>query len=343
LRTVCFGEIMLRLSPPGFGRFEQAASFDAYYGGAEANVAVALAELGTESAYVTRLPGHAIGEAAICELRRWGVDTRFIARGGERLGIYFCERGASDRPPKVIYDRAGSAFALSQSGDYDWDTILEGAGWFHFTGITPALGENIAKICSDAVAAAKQRGITVSCDVNYRRALWPADKAGAVLAELLSQTDVCIINEEHAGLLFSIKAEKPGGGDAISFDSAAYVAGQVAQRFGCSKVAVTIRRTISASENRFAAVLYDRDTNCACSSRIYELLIVDRVGGGDAFSAGLIWSLQKDIPCGDTVEFAAVEFAAAACALKHTIEGDMNHVSESEVRTLAFGSGRSER
>lgn len=338
MKTVCFGEIMLRLSPPGFKRFEQAASFDAYYGGAEANVAVSLAELGAESAYVTRLPEHAIGEAAICELRRWGVDTRFIVRGGERLGIYFCERGASNRPPKVIYDRAGSAFALSRPGDYDWDAILAGADWFHFTGITPALGENIAEICSDAVSAAKQRGITVSCDVNYRRALWQADKAGAVLAELLLQTDVCIINEEHAGLLFGIKAEKPDGDDAISFDSAAYVAGQVSQRFGCSKVAVTIRRTISASDNRFAAVLHDRDTNRACRSRIYELRIVDRVGGGDAFSTGLIWSLQKGIPCGD-----AVEFAAAACALKHTIEGDMNHVSESEVRTLAFGTGRSER
>lgn len=338
MKTVCFGEIMMRLTPPGFERFEQASSFDAYYGGAEANVAVSLASFGAESVHITRLPDHAIGEAVICELRRWGVDTRHIARGGERLGLYFCERGASHRPPKVIYDRAGSAFAQSSSGDYDWDAILDGAGWFHFTGITPALGENIAAICSDAVTAAKQRGITVSCDVNYRRALWPADKAGEVLAKLLSQTDVCIINEEHAGLLFGIKAEKSGVDDAISFDSAAYVAEQMSHKFGCGKVAVTIRRTISASDNRFTAVLYDRDTNNAYRSRIYDLRIVDRVGGGDAFSAGLILSLQNGDPCGD-----AVEFAAAACALKHTIEGDMNHVSESEVRTLAFGSGRSER
>lgn len=338
MKTVCFGEIMLRLSPPGYERITQAKSFDAYYGGAEANVAVGLAELGAQSVFITRLPENDVGQAAVCELRRWGVDTRHIVRAGERIGIYFCERGASQRPPKVIYDRAGSAFAGSRPDDYSWDAILEGAGWLHFSGITPALGDGIAEICSQAIAVARQRGIAVSCDVNYRRALWPAEKAGAVLANLLSRVDVCIINEEHASLLFGIREEKPGGGDEISFDTAAQVAEKMSRRFGCAKTAVTIRRTLSASDNRFAAVLYDMTQNRAFSSRIYDIHIVDRVGGGDAFCAGLLYGLQTGMPHGD-----AVEFAAASCALKHTVEGDTSHASESEIRALAFGAGRSER
>lgn len=338
MKTVCFGEIMLRLSPPGYERFTQATSFDAYYGGAEANVAVALSEMGGESVYVTRLPEHTLGDAAVCELRRWGVDTSRIVRGGERIGIYFCERGASSRPPKVIYDRASSAFALSNPDDYNWDSILEGAGWLHFSGITPALSGELSQICSNALDAARKRGITVSCDVNYRRALWSAEKAGTVMVKLLSRVDVCVINEEHAGLLFGIKEEKAGSGDEISFETASRVAEKVSRRFGCAKTAVTIRRTISASDNRFAAVLYDLEENKSYNSRVYDLHIVDRVGGGDAFCAGLIYSLQKGTPCSDSIEFAA-----AACALKHTVEGDMNHASADEIRALAFKSGRSER
>ncbi|HPT85513.1 MAG TPA: sugar kinase [Bacillota bacterium] len=336
MKTVCFGEIMLRLSPPGYGRIAEAKSFDAYYGGAEANVAVVLAQMGIKSVYVTRLPENELGNAAAGELRRWGVDTRHIVRGGERIGVYFYERGAGSRQPKVIYDRAGSAFAMSQPEDYDWDKILDGAGWLHFSGITPALGENLTKVCKSAISAAKDRGITVSCDVNYRRALWGADKAGEVMAGILPYADVCVINEEHAGLLFGIKEERPD--DGIYLDASARVAQALSQRFGCGKVAVTIRRTLSADKSRFAAVLYDKASGSASCSKIYDLEIIERIGGGDAFCAGLIYALESCMP-----NDYAVQFAAAACAIKHSILGDFGAMPVAEIRALADGAGRSER
>ena len=335
MRVICFGEIMLRLSPPGYQRFIQASDFEAHYGGGEANVAVSLAMFGADSAFVTRLPAHEIGQAAVNELRRWGVDTSLIARGGSRVGIYYCEKGASQRASKVIYDRAGSAVSQASACNFDWDKIFDGADWFHFTGITPALGDNVAAICLDACKAAKSRGVVISCDLNYRKKLWSNEKAGKVMDGLLRYVDLCIANEEDADMVFSIKAE---GVDvergAVSGDAYVSVARQLSARFGCAKVAVTLRGSISASDNTWSGMLYDRVTDRAVFSHPYNLHIVDRVGGGDSFGAGLIWSLL-----GGKSDAEAIEFAAAASALKHTVEGDMNLVSLEEVQALASGGG----
>ena len=332
-KTVCFGELMLRLAPEGYLRFTQADTFGATYGGGEANVAVSLANYGTPATYVTKLPQNDIGQAAVNSLRRFGVDTSEIVRGGPRVGIYFLEKGASQRPSKVIYDRAGSSIALATKEDFDWKSILEGADWFHFTGITPALGDNVAEITLDAVKTAKEMGLTVSCDLNYRKNLWSKAKAGEVMAQLMPYVDVCIANEEDAGDVFAIHAE---GTDItsgkLSHDGYISVAKQLSDRFGFAKVAITLRESISASDNNWAAMLYCNGE--ACFSKKYPIHIVDRVGGGDSFGAGLIYGLKSNMSDAD-----ALEFAVAASCLKHTIEGDYNMVSVDEVKKLAGGDG----
>ena len=338
-RIVCFGEIMLRLAPEGYLRFVQAEKFGAVYGGGEANVAVSLANYGMDAAFVTKLPAHEIGQAAVNSLRRFGVDTSKIVRGGERVGIYYNEKGASMRPSKVIYDRAYSAISMAQPEDFDWDSILEGADWFHFTGITPALGDNVAAICLDAVKACKAKGIPVSCDLNFRKKLWTSEKAGQVMGELCRYVDLCIANEEDAGDVFGIKAAATDvNSGKLNAEGYKDVAKQLADRFGFSHVAITLRTSISANDNNWAAMLYDgKDYHF---SKEYPIHIVDRVGGGDSFGAGLIYALLSGKESQDVIEFAV-----AASALKHTIEGDMNMVSVAEVENLlkSGGSGRIQR
>ena len=249
-RIVTFGEIMLRLAPEGYYRFCQANSYGATYGGGEANVAVSLANFGMDAAFVTKLPAHDIGQAGVNALRQFGVDTKFIARGGDRFGIYFIEKGASQRPSKVIYDRAGSSISQDTVADFDWDAIFEGAEWFHFTGITPALGDNVAEICKVACEKAKAKGITVSCDLNYRKKLWTREKAGKVMGELMNYVDVCIANEEDASDVFGIKAADTDiTGGKLNHEGYKSVAKQLSDRFGCKKVAITLRSSISANDN----------------------------------------------------------------------------------------------
>ncbi len=338
-KAVTFGEIMLRLAPEGYYRFIQAETFGATYGGGEANVAVSLVNYGIDASFVTKLPKHEIGQAAINSLRRFGVDTQFITRGGERVGIYFLEKGASQRPSKVIYDRAGSAIATATKKDFKWDEIFEGVDWFHFTGITPALGDDVAEICMDACKAAKDRNITVSCDLNYRNKLWSKEKAGEVMGRLCKYVDVCIANEEDASDVFGIKAANTDiNAGKVDHEGYKDVAKQLADRFGFSKVAITLRGSISASDNNWAAMMFDG--NEYFFSKSYKMHIVDRVGGGDSFGAGLIYSSMMDYSPQDIIEFAT----AASC-LKHTIEGDFNQVSVDEVKKLAGGdaSGRVQR
>ncbi|MGD0236397.1 MAG: sugar kinase [Syntrophorhabdales bacterium] len=338
-RIVCFGEIMLRLAPPGYLRFEQAHSFDIVYGGGEANVAVSLANYGLDASFVTKVPANPIGQAAINEMRRYGVDTRFMQKGGERLGIYFLEKGASQRPSKVVYDRKFSAISQAQKKDFDWQAIFAGADWFHFTGITPALGDNVAEAALEACATAKAAGLTVSCDLNFRKNLWSSEKAGKVMATFMSQVDICIANEEDAEKVFGIRAtDSDITGDVLSHKGYEAVARQLKDRFGFQIVAITLRGSISASDNNWAAMLYKNGEYYF--SRNYPIHIVDRVGGGDAFAAGLIYAFLNGYADKD-----ALEFAVAASCLKHSIEGDENHVTVDEVRTLMAGdaSGRVQR
>ncbi len=332
-KVVTFGELMLRLAPEGYYRFVQADRLGATFGGGEANVSVSLANYGLDSCFVTKLPSHEIGQAAVNSLRRFGVDTSYIARGGKRVGIYYLEKGASQRPSKVIYDRAGSSIAEASAGDFDWNSIFDGADWFHFTGITPALGDNVAQICLEACREAKARGITVSCDLNYRKKLWTREKAGQVMAQLCEYVDVCIANEEDAADVFGISADKTDVNSGI-IDSESYktVAKKLADRFGFRAVAITLRTSISANDNKWAAMLYKDGSYYL--SKSYNIHIVDRVGGGDSFGAGLIYSMVNDYENQDTIEFAV----AASC-LKHTIEGDYNMVTVDEVKNLAGGNG----
>ena len=332
-RVITFGEIMLRLAPEGYYRFVQANSFGATYGGGEANVAVSLANFGIDTAFVTKLPAHEIGQAAVNELRKFGVDTSRIVRGGNRIGIYFLEKGASQRPSKVIYDRAHSAIAEASPEDFDWNEIFQNADWFHFTGITPALNDTLAAICLDACKKAKELGLTVSCDLNYRNKLWSREKAGQVMSELCKYVDVCIANEEDAADVFGIRAANTDvTKGAVSHEGYKDVAKQLAGRFGFSKVAITLRESLSASDNNWAAMLYD-GTEFYFSKK-YAVHIVDRVGGGDSFGGGLIYACLNQYDHQSTIEFAA----AASC-LKHSVEGDMNMVSVSEVQKLAGGDG----
>lgn len=345
MRIVCFGEIMLRLCPPDFGRFVQAENFSAFYGGSEANTAVSLASFGADCVYVTNLPENDIGQAAVNSLRRYGVDISEINRKNGRMGIYYLEAGASQRPSKVVYDRAGSVFALAEREDFDWDKILDGADIFHFSGITPALGGNLPDICFDALRCAEKKNITVSCDLNYRKNLWSYEKAGEVLIPMMEYIDILIANEEHADKVLGVRAFDPYPERGID-DIGDYglTARMLAERFDLECAVVTVRRTVSASDNKLAAVMFSRETfHGECYfSRPYDIRIIDRVGAGDALDAGLIYALldaRKRNPQD------VIEFAVAASVLKHTVNGDMNLVSVSEVDALVNGrtSGRVER
>lgn len=338
-RVVTFGEIMMRLNPTGYLRFVQADSFEATYAGGEANVAVSLANYGSDVAFVSKVPSHEIGQAAVNALRRYGVDTTWMVRGGMRLGLYFAEKGASQRPSKIIYDRADSAIAKAVPTDFDWKKIFSGADWFHFTGITPALGGELPNICLEACKTAKKLGVKVSCDLNFRKKLWSREEAGNVMATLMPYVDVCIANEEDAKDVFGISAQDTDlNAGKLSREGYIDVAQQLTKRFAFEKVAITLRSSFSASDNDWAGMLYF-DGN-AYFSTTYHVRIVDRVGGGDSFGGGLIhgllsgWAPQKTI-----------DFAVAASCLKHSIEHDFNLVTEAEVNALAAGnaSGRVQR
>ena len=332
-RIVTFGEIMLRLSPQGCQRFVQAEVLDAVYGGGEANVAVSLANYGHSVAYVTKLPDNEIGQGAVNSLRRYGVDTSMIVRGGRRVGIYFAETGSAMRPSKVIYDRAGSAIAEAEAGDFDFDSIMAGARWFHWTGITPAISDRAAVLVGLACKAAKKAGATVSCDLNFRKKLWTPEKAQSVMRPLMEYVDVCIGNEEDAELCLGFKPEADvthGKTDAEGYKT---IFEQMAREFGFKYVASTLRESFSASHNGWKAMIYNGRE--FYTSRRYDIEpIVDRVGGGDAFAAGLIHGLLTK-----PTQAEALEFAVAASALKHTIPGDVNMVSTAEVEALAAGDG----
>ena len=334
-RVVTFGELMVRLQPFNYERFVQANTLEFTFGGGEANVAVSLANYGIDTAFVTKLPAHAIGQAAVNSLRRYGVDTTKIIRGGDRVGIYYNEKGASQRGSVCIYDRANSAIQLAQPEDFNWDEILDGAEWFHFTGITPALGENVVEITRQACKAAKAKGLKISCDLNYRGKLWTREQARAAMTDLCQYVDVCISNEEDAKDVFGIEAEATNiYGGQLNHEGYKSVAKQLADKFGFEKVAITLRESHSASDNGWSAMLYDVASDEYCFSKKYELRIIDRVGGGDSFGGGLIYALLN----GYSTQ-AAVEFAVAASALKHTIEGDYNMMTVSEVEKLAGGDG----
>ena len=333
MKVVCFGEIMLRLAPEGYTRFVQAEKFGATFGGGEANVAVSLANYGMDATYVTKVPDNDIAQACVNSLRKFGVDTSKIVRGGERLGIYYLEKGASQRPSKVVYDRAYSSISKATKEDFDWKKIFEGADWFHFTGITPALSDSCAEICLEAVKVAKEMGITISCDLNYRKKLWTKEKAKEVMSKIAPYVDVCIANEEDASDVFGIKADNTDiTSGKLSHEGYKSVATKLADTFGFKKVAITLRGSISANDNNWAAMLYDG--NDYYLSKNYLIHIVDRVGGGDSFGGGLIYALSNNFAPQD-----AIEFAVAASCLKHTIEGDYNMVSVDEVLKLAQGDG----
>lgn len=338
-KTVCFGEIMLRLNPPGYLRIKQADVFEASYAGGEANVAVSLANYGDEAKFVTKLPNNDLSEKVLRELRGYGVDVSHIVKGGERLGVYFVEKGAAQRPSKVIYDRKHSSIAKADAADFNWEEIFASAGWFHFTGITPALSDSLADICLTACQEAKKQGVTVSCDLNYRKNLWSSEKAGTVMGRLMKYVDVCIANEEDAEKVFGIRpADNNVEGGKINKEGYVDVARELSRRFGCSRVAITLRESISANDNRWSAMLYENDA--ASFSKSYLIHIVDRVGGGDSFGGALIYALRNGYS-----QEKAIEFAAAASCLKHSVEFDFNQVTVDEVTALMNGdaSGRVKR
>lgn len=341
MKVLTFGELMLRLSSPGHSRLFQRDRLETLFCGSEANVAVSLAQFGISSKYITKLPSNDIGLAAARSLAYYGVDTSDVLYGDGRMGIYYLESGASQRSSKVIYDRAFSAVSLADPSEYDWERLFTGVDWFHTSGITPAISNNAAAATLTAVKAANKLGITVSCDLNYRAKLWTPEQAQRVMGELMPYVDICIANEEDAGKMLNITAE---GSDFergfVSAESYKTVARQISDCYGCSYVGVTLRESFSASHNGWSGLLYRADTCDVTQSRKYDISIVDRVGAGDSFTAGLIWALLN----GDSSS-QAVEFATAASCLKHSIEGDFNRVSVAEVQALVAGdsSGRVRR
>lgn len=325
---------MLRLSTPGNTRFVQVDNFDACYGGGEANVAVSLANYGHDAYYVTKLPKHEIGQAAVNALRRYGVHTDYIVRGGERVGIYYLESGASMRPSKVIYDRADSAIAKADVSEFDFDSIMEGKDWFHWSGITPAISAKGAALTKAACIAAKKHGVTVSCDLNYRKKLWTPEEAQAVMKDLMQYVDVCIGNEEDAEKCLGFKPEgSEVSSGKLNVEGYKTIFAQMKEQFGFKTVCTTLRESHSASDNGWSALIYNGEE--FYQSKHYEITpIIDRVGGGDSFSGGLIHGLLTK-----PTQAEALEFAVAASALKHTINGDFNCVSAEEVEALAKGDG----
>ncbi len=333
-KIVTLGEIMMRLQPVGYKRFMQAKSFDVEFGGGEANVAVSLAQYGEDVAFVTKLPQNAIGDMCVKELKGWGVDVSLIVRGGSRMGIYFCEKGSSQRGSNVIYDRAGSAIAEVGDTDFDVDKILDGVKWLHWTGITPAISDAMAEQTEKILKAAKQKGVTVSCDLNYRKKLWSKQKACQVMGELVKYVDVLISNEEDSKDVFGIEAQDTDiNSGVLSSKGYADIGRQLMDKFPNIKyVAFTLRESISASRNGWSAILVDGKE--VHTSKKYMIDIVDRVGGGDSFGAGLIYGFMHGMSMQDTIEFAV----AASC-LKHSVEGDFNIASVDEVKKLAGGDG----
>lgn len=339
-KVVTLGEIMLRLSTPGNTRFVQADAFDVVYGGGEANVAVSCANYGHDAYFVTKLPKHEIGQSAVNALRKYGVNTSYITRGGNRVGIYYLETGASMRASKVIYDRAGSSIAEADPCDFDFDKIMEGADWFHWSGITPAISDKSAELTRLACEAAKRHGVTVSVDLNFRKKLWTSEKAISVMKPLMKYVDVCIGNEEDAQLCLGFKPDADVEGGKTEAEGYYKIFEQMQKEFGFKYVVSTLRESFSATHNGWKALIYNGKEFYA--SKRYDINpIIDRVGGGDSFSGGLIHGLLTY----PTDQGKALEFAVAASALKHTINGDFNLVSKEEVEALAGGdaSGRVQR
>lgn len=348
-RVVTFGEIMLRLAPQDGTRLLQFPSLQATFGGAEANVAVSLANFGMDAAFVSRVPENPIGRAAVAQLKGFGVDTSYVLQGGERLGVYYLEKGAGPRPSLCVYDRKNSAIAESSPSDFDWNKILKGADAFHFTGITPALSKNCAALCLEAVKAAKKAGVLVFCDLNFRKKLWTRAQAKKTMTELCKHVDLLILNEEDADSVFGIKAKASSVQDGkLSAEGYKEVAAELFKKFPVKAVAISQRESYSASDNGWSGLYFERGGNASqdkkaggeikmFASKKYDLRIVDRVGGGDAFAAGIIYGVLNKMPAQKTVDFAA-----AAGALQQTVEGDFSRVSVAEVERLAGGdsSGR---
>ena len=332
-KYVGFGEIVARFAPPGYLRLAQADSFNVSYSGAEGNMAVALAFMGMPAEMVTKFPDNEIGRCACRTLMKYGVQTNHIAWGGERLGLYYLERGASQRPSKVIYDRKHSSLSEASPDDFDWDEIFRDAGWFHFTGITAALSKNMPELCRQACIAAKKHGVTVSCDLNYRKNLWSSEEAQRVMVPMMEYVDVCLANEEDSEKVLGVKAADTDiTAGKLSIEGYSALARQLIERFGFEKVGITLRESISASVNNWSAMLYaDGQTYL---SKKYTMQIVDRVGGGDSFASGLIYACLNDFD-----NQKAIEFAAGASCLKHSIEFDFNLSTPEEVMTLINGDG----
>lgn len=341
MKVVSFGEILLRLASPGYTKLFQKDSLEATFCGGEANVAVSLAVFGLDSLFITKLPDNDVGHAAVNSMRYFGVDMSKVIYGNGRMGLYYLEKGASQRPSKVIYDRTYSAISMAKRNDFNWEELLEDADWFHWTGINPALSESVADICFDACKYAKEHGIIVSCDLNYRKNLWSADKARNVMNKLMPYVDVCVANEEDADKVLGIKPDnndvETGNLNKTGYES---VAQEICRRYGCKYVAITLRESYSASLNGWSAILYDASSGKVYFSRKYDIQIVDRVGGGDSFTAGIIYGLIRANKPQDIIEFAT----AASC-LKQTIEGDYNRSTVNDVERLLNngGSGRVQR
>ena len=340
MKVLSFGEILLRLASPGYTKLFQKDSLDATFCGGEANVAVSLANFGVQSEFLTVLPDNDVGHASLNALKYFGVDTSKTFFKNGRMGLYYLEKGASQRPSKVIYDRAFSSIALAEPADFDWDMLFDGVNWFHWTGINPALSDNMAQICEQACKKAKEKGITISCDLNFRKNLWSSEKAQKVMSNLVQYVDVCIANEEDADKVLGIKAPNNNvESGKLNKRGYEYVAKEICERFGCKKVAITLRESINASRNGWSGMIYNA-TGIANYSTHYDIDIVDRVGGGDSFTGAMIYSLitGKD-------DKSAIEFAIAASCLKHSIEGDFNRVTVSDVENLINngGNGRVQR
>ena len=341
MKVLSFGEILLRLSSPGYTRLFQKDNLDATFCGGEANVAVSLANFGINSSFLTKLPDNCVGKAAVNSLRYFGVDTSPVLYGDGRMGLYYLEKGASQRPSKVIYDRAYSAISLAKKSDFDWDIIFDGVDWFHWTGINPALSDELGEICGQASKIARSKGITVSCDLNYRSSLWSPDKAKSVMTKLMPYVDVCIGNEEDASKVLGISVADNNIDSAdLNYNGYKKIASGICGSFGCKHVAFTLRESFSASYNGWSAMIYSSDKNESFYSDKYNIQIVDRVGGGDSFTAGIIYGLINKMD-----EHDIIQFAAASSCLKHTIEGDFNRITVDEVKALLKngGNGRVQR
>lgn len=340
MKVLTFGEILLRLTSPGYTKLFQKDSFDATFCGGEANVAVSLANYGIQSQFLTVVPNNAVGNAALNSLRYFGVDVSKAIYKDGRLGLYYLEKGASQRPSRIIYDRASSSISLSMPEEYNWDIIFEDVDWFHWTGINPALSDSLILICEEACKKAREKGIKISCDLNYRKNLWTTEKAQSVMKRLMHYVDVCIANEEDADKVLGIKplnsCVESGKLNKAGYE---YVAREICNQFDCQKVAITLRESFSASHNGWSGMLYDINGN-KYYSKHYDIDVIDRVGGGDSFTGALIYGLLTN-----KKEQDVIDFAVAASCLKHSIEGDYNRVTIEDVENLMTngGNGRVQR